>query len=149
MKLTLEQIRSITKGAQNVRLEDGKYHFYRFSDKQMEYYKENSADFYKKAFATASVHLDFYTDSAFFKFHYDVTNGSSRKFYYFDMYVDGVLVKHLGEDNMWINKEKACAGCLYLNEVSCRHFNKDLDRSYLCGYFDNQEQKKLKGYWET
>ena len=46
------------------------------------------------------------------------------------------------------NKEKACAGCLFLNEVSCRHFNKDLDRSYLCGYFDNQKQKKLKGYWE-
>ena len=51
-------------------------------------------------------------------------------------------------DPVCINKEKACAGCLYLNEVSCRHFNKDLDRSYLCGYFDNQEQKKLKGYWE-
>ena len=51
-------------------------------------------------------------------------------------------------DPICINKEKACAGCLYLNEVSCRHFNKDLDRSYLCGYFDNQEQKKLKGYWE-
>lgn len=51
-------------------------------------------------------------------------------------------------DPVCINKEKACAGCLYLNEVSCRHFNKDLNRSYLCGYFDNQEQKKLKGYWE-
>ncbi len=105
MKLTLEQIRSITKGAQNVRLEDdGKYHFYRFSDKQMQYYKENSADFYKKSFATASVHLDFYTNSPFFKFHYDVSSGSSRRFYYFDMYVDGNLVRHLGEDNMWIMK---------------------------------------------
>lgn len=51
-------------------------------------------------------------------------------------------------DPVCINKEKACAGCLFLNEVSCRHFNKDLDRSYLCGYFDNQKQKKLEGYWE-
>lgn len=51
-------------------------------------------------------------------------------------------------DPVCINKEKACAGCLFLNEVSCRHFNKDLDRSYLCGYFDAQKQKKLKGYWE-
>lgn len=51
-------------------------------------------------------------------------------------------------DPVCINKEKACAGCLFLNEVSCRHFNKDLDRSYLCGYFDNQKQRKLKGYWE-
>lgn len=51
-------------------------------------------------------------------------------------------------DPVCINKEKACAGCLFLNEVSCRHFNKDLDRSYLCGYYDNVRQKKLKGYWE-
>ena len=51
-------------------------------------------------------------------------------------------------DPVCINKEKACAGCLFLNEVSCRHFNKDLDRSYLCGYFDSAKQKKLKGYWE-
>lgn len=51
-------------------------------------------------------------------------------------------------DPVCINKEKACAGCIHLNEVSCRHFNKDLDRSYLCGYFDSSTQKKLKGYWE-
>ncbi len=51
-------------------------------------------------------------------------------------------------DPVCINKEKACAGCLYLNEVSCRHFNKDLNRSYLCGYYDSTRQKKLKGYWE-
>ncbi|MDE6285083.1 MAG: DUF1998 domain-containing protein [Bacilli bacterium] len=51
-------------------------------------------------------------------------------------------------DPVCINNEKACAGCLYLNEVSCRHFNKDLNRSYLCGYYDSTRQKKLKGYWE-
>lgn len=51
-------------------------------------------------------------------------------------------------DPICINHDKACAGCLFLNEVSCKHFNKDLDRSYLCGYFDVQEQKKIKGFWE-
>lgn len=51
-------------------------------------------------------------------------------------------------DPMCINHDKACAGCLFLNEVSCKHFNKDLDRSYLCGYFDVQKQEKLKGFWE-
>ena len=51
-------------------------------------------------------------------------------------------------DPICINHEKACAGCLFLNEVSCKHFNKDLDRSYLCGYFDVQSQEKLKGFWE-
>lgn len=51
-------------------------------------------------------------------------------------------------DPICINHEKACAGCLFLNEVSCKHFNKDLDRSYLCGYFDVEKQEKLKGFWE-
>jgi hypothetical protein len=48
-----------------------------------------------------------------------------------------------------IDKEKACSGCLFLNEVSCQHFNKDLDRGYLCGYFNKQKQIKLKGFWEN
>jgi len=51
-------------------------------------------------------------------------------------------------DPICIDKEKACAGCLFLNEVSCQHFNKDLDRGYLCGYFDKRKQEKLTGFWE-
>lgn len=51
-------------------------------------------------------------------------------------------------DPLCINHAKACAGCLFLNEVSCKHFNKDLDRSYLCGYFDVDKQERLKGFWE-
>ena len=52
-------------------------------------------------------------------------------------------------DPICINHDKACAGCLFLNEVSCQHFNKDLDRSYLCGHYDVQTQKKIRGYWES
>lgn len=52
-------------------------------------------------------------------------------------------------DPICINHDKACAGCLFLNEVSCQHFNKDLDRSYLCGHYDAQKQEKLKGFWES
>lgn len=51
-------------------------------------------------------------------------------------------------DPICMDKEKACVGCLFLNEVSCQHFNKDLDRGYLCGYFDKQKQEKLNGFWE-
>ena len=50
-------------------------------------------------------------------------------------------------DPICINQQKACAGCLFLNEVSCQHFNKDLDRSYLCGYYDIKLNKLTKGYW--
>ena len=51
-------------------------------------------------------------------------------------------------DPVCINRDKACAGCLFLNEVSCKHFNKDLDRSFLCGYYDQKKQEKLYGFWE-
>lgn len=51
-------------------------------------------------------------------------------------------------DPICINHEKACAGCLFLNEVSCQHFNKDLDRSFLCGHYDSQKRQKIRGYWE-
>jgi hypothetical protein len=51
-------------------------------------------------------------------------------------------------DPICIDKEKACAGCLFLNEISCQHFNKDLNRGYLCGYFDKLKQEKLIGFWE-
>ena len=51
-------------------------------------------------------------------------------------------------DPICIGKEKACVGCMFLNEVSCQHFNKDLDRSYLCGHFDVQKSKRIKGFWE-
>ena len=52
-------------------------------------------------------------------------------------------------DPICMDKEKACAGCLFLNEVSCQHFNKDLDRGYLCGRFDPERKEKLTGFWEV
>lgn len=52
-------------------------------------------------------------------------------------------------DPICMDREKACAGCLFLNEVSCQHFNKDLDRGYLCGRFDPETQEKLTGFWEV
>ena len=52
-------------------------------------------------------------------------------------------------DPVCIDRDKACVGCLFLNEVSCQHYNKDLDRGYLCGYFAMQNKKKLTGFWEV
>ena len=52
-------------------------------------------------------------------------------------------------DPICINHDKACAGCLFLNEVSCQHYNKDLNRSYLCGHYDIQNKKRTIGYWEN
>ena len=46
---------------------------------------------------------------------------------------------------MW----KACTGCLFLNEVSCQHFNHDLDRSLIIGTVDKDTGKNYYGFWEV
>lgn len=51
-------------------------------------------------------------------------------------------------DPICLERDKACAGCLYLNEVSCVHFNKDLDRSFLIGRYDKATGKRVYGFWE-
>ena len=37
-------------------------------------------------------------------------------------------------DPICIERQKACTGCLFVNEVSCQHFNKDLDRALVVGH---------------
>ena len=51
-------------------------------------------------------------------------------------------------DPVCIERQKACTGCLFVNEVSCQHFNKDLDRSLIIGHVDRETQKKAAGFWE-
>lgn len=51
-------------------------------------------------------------------------------------------------DPICLDRDKACTGCIYLNEISCEHFNKDLDRSLLIGHMDNVTKKKVIGFWE-
>lgn len=51
-------------------------------------------------------------------------------------------------DPVCIHRDGACLGCLYINEVSCKHFNKDLNRRYLIGYNDPAIKNNLYGFWE-
>lgn len=51
-------------------------------------------------------------------------------------------------DPLCIDREHACFGCLYLNEISCRHFNKDLDRRMLIGYESIEKEESIIGFWE-
>lgn len=92
MKLTLEQIRSITWGAVDVSEEDGLVHFYRFSKAQMEMYRQQNLDFYQKAHATAGVKLKFKTNSEHLSLKIQTKPGSSRTFFSLDVFVDGKLL---------------------------------------------------------
>lgn len=69
---------------------------------------------------------------------------------HFDKWIKHACEKSKGciFDPICIDGTKACAGCLFLNEVSCSHFNKDLNRSYICGHYDKATKTRIKGYWE-
>ena len=101
MKLNFEQMKEITLGVLKVEInEAGEYCFYRFTEHQMEDIYIEIPDFYKKSKAAAGIRLDFMTDSASLSFRYSIKSGSSRKFYFFDCFVDGVLISHEGEMEM-------------------------------------------------
>ncbi len=51
-------------------------------------------------------------------------------------------------DPVCIERHKACTGCLFVNEVSCQHFNKDLDRSLVIGHINKETQERIIGFWE-
>ena len=51
-------------------------------------------------------------------------------------------------DPICIERYKACTGCVHLNEISCEHFNKDLDRSLIIGYINTESKKRIYGFWE-
>jgi|GEM_PF-1050858 len=51
-------------------------------------------------------------------------------------------------DPICINDQGACSGCLYMNDISCCHFNHDLDRRWLVGHRDPATGDRLIGFWE-
>ncbi|WP_246943472.1 hypothetical protein [Bacillus pinisoli] len=69
---------------------------------------------------------------------------------YFDKWLESTksAVEKCIFDPICIDRDHACSGCLYLNEVSCVHFNKDLDRRFLLGHYDRTTDDRFYGYWE-
>ncbi len=97
MKLNLEQIRSITKGVTRVEEMDGYFRFFRFTEAQAQYYLDaGQIDFYHKTNATAGVHLAFSTDATGISFDFALLVGSSRAYAWFDVYVNGAMIRHMG-----------------------------------------------------
>ena len=76
---------------------DGEWTFHRFLPKQAQAYRDaGNEDFYRKTFATAGVRLALRTDAEALSFDYRFAYGSSRKFGFFDICVDGAIVAHFG-----------------------------------------------------
>ena len=95
MILTVDQIKEITVGAARVeKIPQGRVRFYRFTEAQEKAYKDYSAEFYRKTFATSGIRLEFKTDSKSLSMTVNVSSrlSSSRRFFAHTVYVDGKLV---------------------------------------------------------
>ena len=106
MQLNTEQIRSLALGvAQTLSTQDG-IELYRMKTAQAERIMNFNSNYGKRAYCTAGIRLDFYTDSKFFTFSYDnAQSTSSRNWYYFTLFINGEETALIGEENA-----TACAG---------------------------------------
>ena len=69
---------------------------------------------------------------------------------YFDKWIEGAqgVASECIFDPICVEHEAACAGCIYTNEISCQHFNHDLDRTLLIGKYNKENNKRFWGFWE-
>ena len=102
MILTIEELKDLVTGAVELEMRDGMFRFCRFSADQAEKYLtvKNNEDFFNKTAATAGVRLECVTDATAVSFDFYARRCSSRKFCAFDVYLDDVLVRHVGADNL-------------------------------------------------
>ena len=101
MQLSFDKIRQITRGAAFTKVEDGKMYFYRFSQAQLKAYRKQTRaeDFVRKSLATSGVRFEFNTNSTTLAFSGKASVGSSRRFFYFDVYANNALVAHFGAED--------------------------------------------------
>ena len=99
MQLTNEQIHSLALGVADTLSDKDGIELYRMKTAQAQRITDFNAEFGKKAYGTAGIRLDFYTDSKFFAFAYDkATEASSRKWYYFSLFINGKQTALIGEE---------------------------------------------------
>lgn len=99
MLLNLEQLCTITQGVTHIKEEEGKFRFFRFTEKQSDAHLEaGKTELYNRTFATSGVRLVFRTNSRKLSFNYFLTPASSRRFAWFDVYENGAMRRHFGND---------------------------------------------------
>lgn len=95
MKLSPEQILDIVHNTLFTSVTpDAEVQFYRFSATQQAAYAARKSSFGEKCYASASVMLDFVTDSQALSLAAKFEVGSSNKIWAIDLMIDGVLCQH-------------------------------------------------------
>ncbi len=92
MKLSFDQIKSITTGAVRLQCDESGVSFYRFTQEQTERYKERNETFYRNNFSTAGIKLRFRTDSKNLSIGITTEPGTSRRYFSLDVSVNGSLI---------------------------------------------------------
>jgi lysophospholipase L1-like esterase len=138
MKLNLSQVRDITTGAVRIEEIDNEFHFYRFTKCQEKLYLDRSNDkkndFYAKTFSLSGVQMRFRTNSQTLFLNVDTVKGSSRRYFSFEVFVNGKRIdtlKNFSESELSEN---------YTNlEFSLGNFSKTFclgeDEKEVCIYF--------------
>ena len=90
MKLTFEQIRSVTTGAVSVTQEADGIRFFRFTPEQMTLVQPGVAQYKEKLLASAGIQLSFRTDSTTLYLRTLLSPGSTRSYFSFDLTVNGI-----------------------------------------------------------
>lgn len=105
MTLTKDELIPLVHGAvRTVEQDDGYLALFRFTEKQVAHYKTinhpKKVLFFEKAHASSNIRIAFRTDSPYFSFDFRTKRAATRKYYYFDVLVDGFLVHHQGEEGV-------------------------------------------------
>jgi len=89
MKLSLEQIKSVTQGVVSITENENGFSFHRFTKEEENYYATTNHAI--KILSTAGVQMVFKTDAEGLSLKASVSEGSSRKYFCFDVFQDEKL----------------------------------------------------------
>lgn len=95
MTLNFNTIIPAISGCTRILEENERLWLYRFTEAQAEAYRDYSSNFYNKTKSTAGVRLQFITSSEKITLKGEAVIASSRKFFSFDVYVNGSLTTHM------------------------------------------------------
>jgi len=100
MKLTLDQIQAVTRGAVRVTEEGGRFRFFRLTEEQIGLYHTLSPDFwYPRALASAGIRMEFLTDSPYLSLTIETWAGSAVPAVMMEIMVNDASVGTLGSDH--------------------------------------------------
>lgn len=89
MKLSYDQICSITQGAVRITKENNEIRFFRFTEAEQQMYKKRREESWLRSFATAGIRLEFDTDTSFLAFEAEIYPSTSRRFFTHSVFVNG------------------------------------------------------------